>query len=184
MMKIIKPVHTFFVIMIISLCLASCSNNDKTYKALQLTNSETCGLCGMIILNYAGPHAQIAWKDGKHTFYCNILEAFPIILDTAQRQRMGEIFVQDFGGIKWASYSDKWIKAKNAYYVIDSHRLSVMGITYVPFKNKNQAIKFQKQFGGQVVSFNQITNNTISYSYSLMQKKQQEYGPHMSSMDM
>ena len=162
---------------LIMLSLSACSNTSIQYKPVRLSKAEQCSLCGMIIMNYPGPHAQIAWKNGKHTFYCDLFEVMPMVLNTPDRQRMGEIFVQDFSHKKWGSYSNSWIPAQKAYYIINSHQRDAMGISYVPFKTQADAKTFQSKHGGTLLNFAQMTQQVVAHSYALMREKPDEYGP-------
>lgn len=136
----------------------------------------------MVIMNYPGPHSQIVFKDGHHDFYCDLFEVMPLILRKAERERMGKIYVQAFDDKKWGSYHTDWLAADKAYYVIDSRKTNAMGISYVPFKSKQQANSFQKQYGGEIRKFSQLTNAVVKHSYQLMRTKPKLYGPHMTMM--
>ncbi len=147
------------------LFLISCSKVDKfSYEPKNLDSNHICAEDYMIILNYNGPKAQILWKNGKISFYCEVREIFYEVLDIVQSKRIGAIYVQDFSNLKWGSYYDKWMKAEDAYYIIDSRKKGAMGVSYVPFNNKNEALKFQMDNGGKLILFKDINSEILNNS--------------------
>ncbi|WP_440617345.1 nitrous oxide reductase accessory protein NosL [Cysteiniphilum sp. 6C5] len=168
----------FSVVILFAAALSGCGRQSET-QPQDLTKADICSLCGMVILNYSGPHVQIVWKDGKHTFYCDLFEAMSIILNKPDRERMAAIYVQNFDDKAWASYDDEWMLVKDLYFVIDSKQRSAMGISYVPFKSLNNAKIFEQKHGGKLVQFKDITQQVVQNSIDLMQSDPQRYGPMM-----
>ena len=125
----------------------------------------------MIIVNYNGPKAQIIWKDGKRSFYCEVREAFYEYLDKVRGKQILFFYVQDFSNIEWGSYVDKWILASDAFYVIDSKKDGAMGLTYVPFSDYAFASKFLNLYGGKIVKFCDINSDVLSSSSRLLKNR-------------
>jgi len=140
-------------------------------KPINLNKNHMCASDAMIILNYNGPKAQILWKDGSRSFYCEAREAFYELLDKVQSKRILACYVQDFSNLKWGSYIDKWILANDAYYVVDSNKDGAMGLTYVPFSNLDSAKKFHDIHGGDLLKFNEINDKTLSKSAELLKSR-------------
>ena len=136
-----------------------------------LSRSEICASDSMIIVNYNGPKAQIVWKDGKRSFYCEVREAFYDSLDRVRGKQILAFYVQDFSNIEWGSYTDKWILASDAFYVIDSDKDGAMGLTYVPFSNHDFANKFFNLYGGKIVKFSDIDVNILAVSSNLLKNR-------------
>ncbi|HIH2762949.1 MAG TPA: nitrous oxide reductase accessory protein NosL [Candidatus Azoamicus sp.] len=136
-----------------------------------LTKSEICASDSMIIVHYNGPKAQILWKNGKRSFYCEVREAFYEYLDNVRGKQILSFYVQDFSNIEWGSYIDKWIVASDAFYVIDSKKDGAMGLTYVPFSNYDFASKFLNLYGGKIVKFSDINSDILSSSSKLLKNR-------------
>lgn len=138
---------------------------------LNLTKNEICASDSMIIVNYNGPKAQILWKDGSRSFYCEVREAFHESLNKIRGKQISSFYVQDFSGIAWGSYIDRWILASEAFYVIDSRKDGAMGLTYVPFGNYDSANDFFKLYGGKIIKFIDIDDKVIAHSSKLLKNR-------------
>ena len=155
---------------IISLSLILKSNNIEI-KPINLDRNNMCASDAMIIVHYNGPKAQILWKDGTRSFYCEAREAFYELLDKIQNKRILACYVQDFSNLEWGSYIDKWILASEAYYVIDSSKDGAMGLTYVPFSDIKFAKMFLQTYGGKLLKFDEIDANTLTDSANLLKNR-------------
>ena len=133
------------LICIILVLLKTCSSDKHVAKAVSLTRADTCAVCGMIVVDYFGPHVQIIWNDGKRSVYGDLHEAMPQLLNPIEAKRATAIYVQNFDNLKWGSYKGHWMLAKNAFFVINSRKKSAMGVSYVPFQKIENAKNFQKQ---------------------------------------
>lgn len=156
-----------FVFVLFFTLIACSRQENNVYKPEMIPVGTTCASCGMIVLKYSGPHVQVIWKNGKRTFYCDLREIMSEILNKVYFERMGAIYVQNFGGKKWGSYNGNWIKAQTAVYVIFSRKSGSMGQSFVPFKNKDEAREFQKTFGGKIFKFSQITQAVVAQANKL-----------------
>lgn len=129
-----------------------------------LTGAEMCAADGMILRNYDGPKAQILWRDGQRTFYCEAREAFAIWLDRIQRKRIVEFYVQDFADRPWGNYSDHWIRAQDAIFVIESKQHGAMGSSFVSFLDPVDANVFSIEHGGRQLRLSKITSDVYAAS--------------------
>lgn len=145
--------------------------DDIKLSPVNLSKSQMCASDAMIIFNYSGPKAQILWKNGTRSFYCEAREAFYESTNNLQSKQIKAFYVQDFSGLKWGSYVDKWMLAKDALYVIDSSQDGAMGVTYVPFSDKNFANEFLNLHGGKLLKFEDINLDVLSGSNELLKQR-------------
>lgn len=167
-----KRIICIFLLLFINIAVAATQHN-----AIPLTREHVCALDGMILMDHAGPKAQIIWKDGKRTFYCDVREAFTVWLDPIQQKRINQFFIQNFDSLEWGAHTGNWINAKAAYFVIDSRKRGAMGLSYVPFSKKSEAETFQKKEGGKVVTFDEMTATVLEESQMLMRRHPEKYMP-------
>ncbi|MCX7117910.1 MAG: nitrous oxide reductase accessory protein NosL [Legionellales bacterium] len=161
----------------IVLLLLGCGEKHLQERAQRLTPETTCAMDGMILMDFAGSKAQILWKDGHRTFYCEAREAFSVWLDPIQKPRISIFFLQDLGGVPWGAYVDRWHPAAQMYLVIDSKKAGAMGLSYVPFLNRKDAEAFQSTHGGQLIPLAKITEKTLEHSEALMRQHPKRYTP-------
>ena len=109
----------------------------------ELTGAEVCAVDGMILRDYDGPKAQILWRDGRRTFYCEAREAFAEWSDRIRRKRILEFYVQDFADRPWGHYPGHWIRAGEAVFVIESEMRGAMGSSFVSFRDPEHAAAFR-----------------------------------------
>lgn len=145
--------------------------NDLDIKSVNLNKSQMCASDAMVIIDYKGPKAQILWKNGTRSFYCEAREAFYELTNNLKSRQIKEFFVQDFSGLDWGSYIDKWILAKNSYYVIDSRKDGAMGVTYVPFSDIIFADEFLRLNGGKLLKFEEINLGVLAISNDLLKNR-------------
>jgi thiamine biosynthesis lipoprotein len=139
--------------------------DDREAAAPQtLTGAEVCAIDGMILRDYDGPKAQILWRDGQRTFYCEAREAFGEWMDRVRRKRISEFYVQDFGGRGWGNYPDRWIRAQDAVFVIESEKLGAMGSSFASFLDPAEADAFSAQHGGRSLRLTEITPDVYAAS--------------------
>ena len=147
------------------------SSNLVDIVPMNLNRGHMCACDSMIIVNYQGPKAQIIWKDGKRSYYCEVREAFYESTNKITNKNIRAFFVQDFANLTWGSYIDKWVLANNMFYVIDSSKDGAMGLTYVPFSNVASANEFLMEFGGKLVSYGDINSDVLSYSMETLKNR-------------
>jgi len=67
------------------------------------------------------------------------------------------VYVQDMGKADWNKPLGHWIDAKTAFYVAYSRRMGSMGPTLGAFAREEDARAFVKEYGGEVLRFDQVT---------------------------
>ncbi len=154
----LKPLSMGVLALSVSLSL-SCegAKNQAPAEPVNLTQDVTCASDGMMLMEFDGPKAQILWENGERSFFCEAREAFEFWTNPIQRNRIHAFYVQDFGGVEWGSYPDRWILARDAIFVIGSKKLGAMGITYVSFAKPSDARLFQLEQGGRTLLLEEIT---------------------------
>ena len=142
--------------------LAACgrqdANGDATLVAVEIDDSTSCVLDGMLLADYPGPKAQIHY-DGltQPDWFCDTVEMFSLYLNPEQARRVSALFVQDMGKADWDQPRGHWIDARTAIYVHGSQRRGSMGPTIASFATEQDARAFAGQYGGTVLRFAEIT---------------------------
>ena len=144
--------------------LTACSpGKAKLPPPRKITSATTSKLCGMFLKQYPGPESQIIYRNGKTYFFCDTVELLEWIHLKSVAARVPLVmYVQDMTHNSWEHPNDRFINAKNAYYVIGSKRMGCMGPTFVSFSNKTAANKFIEKYGGKIYKFNEITVKMIN----------------------
>lgn len=166
-----KYISFIFFILCLLFFVFYFKKNDTDLGPVNLNRAQMCASDAMIIVNYRGPKAQILWKNGTRSFYCEAREAFYESTNVLTSKQIKAFFVQDFSGVAWGSYIDKWIFAKDAYYVIDSSQDGAMGVTYVPFSDVKFAQEFLNLHGGKLLKFEEINLDVLSRSNDLLKNR-------------
>ena len=165
--KLLAIIATF-IISITS--LTSCSDNTEQQKvihqAVAMESSDECHLCGMLITRFDGPKGEVFRKEqGDKVFkFCSTRDMFSYYLDPENQRNVAQMLVHDMSKMPWGSDSidDKYfIDAKTAWYVAGSEKTGAMGQTLASFSEQSDANAFAKEFGGTVISFKDISLDTL-----------------------
>lgn len=143
------------------LSLAGCGEPIKP-DPQEIKVGTSCALDGMLLLDYPGPKAQIHYDQGEPDFFCDTMEMFASYLEPEQRKRVLAIYTQDMGKADWRKPEGHWIDARTAFYVTGSQRAGSMGPTLASFANEADAQAFIKQYGGQLLHFDQVRPETVT----------------------
>jgi len=145
----------------ILLLLGAC-NQDSGFKVkpMPIKPEHQCAVDGMILTAFSGPKAQMHYKDRPKDkmvdHYCETEEMFKVFLEPGISARIYEMFVQDTAKVDWEKPMGNWIKAKEAVYIGNSSKDGAMGKTFAPFSSKEDALKFQKKYGGVFLKFDEL----------------------------
>jgi copper chaperone NosL len=150
------------------------TKTQQVAEPIELTQEATCDADGMMIMEFDGPKAQILWENGERSFFCEAREAFEFWTNPIQRNRIRAFYLQDFGGVGWGSYPDRWILAQDATFVIGSKKLGAMGISYVSFAKPSDARIFQLEHGGRSLLLEEITPEVFESSQMDQIRQMQE----------
>lgn len=106
--------------------LTGCSDEAVQAQALapvEIDRATSCELDGMLLIDYAGPKAQIHYAgQEKPSFFCDTVELFNTLLAGEQVRAVRMVYVQDMGKADWEHPEGHWIDAKTAIYVVGSKR--------------------------------------------------------------
>ena len=164
-----KKITVLFTLLL-TLALTACSDNSEQLKMLQqavkIESGEECHLCGMLITNFDGPKGEAYRKEqGDHVFkFCSTRDMFSYYLEPENTRNVSQMFVHDMSKMPWGSDSidDKhFIDAKNAWYVAGSEKTGAMGKTLASFSLQTDATAFAKEFGGKVLPFTAINQDSL-----------------------
>jgi copper chaperone NosL len=127
----------------------------------KLTEFAVGNYCGMILTEHAGPKAQLFEKgQNDPLWFSAVRDALAYIRLPGEAQSVVAIYVHDMGNAQsWENPQTEgiWILAETAFYVINSSKQGGMGmIEVVPFGEREKAVKFAEEFGGQIVKYKEI----------------------------
>jgi len=155
---------------LISVFVTACSDKDAQqqviHKAVAMESSDECHLCGMLITHFDGPKSEIFRKEQADTVFkfCSTRDMFSYYLDPENTRNVSQILVHDMSKMPWGSDSidDKYfIDAKIAWYVVGSEKKGAMGKTLASFSLQSDAQAFAKEFGGNVLSFKDVNQDSL-----------------------
>lgn len=159
-----KHVRRTLILAMATIALAACgqSNTSTAIVPLEINQSTSCSLDGMLLADYPGPKAQIHYAgQPEPDFFCDTVEMFHMFLNPEQVRAVRGMFVQDMGKADWDVPRGHWIDAKNAWYVYGSKRDGSMGPTIASFAVEADAAKFAAEYGGKVYRFAEITADMV-----------------------
>ncbi|MBV6340197.1 nitrous oxide reductase accessory protein NosL [Candidatus Magnetobacterium casense] len=137
-------------------------------QAVELTRKHACAVCGMILVDFPGAKGQIHYTNGKYDVFCGTMDMFSYYFQPDTPKNISAIFTNDMGSAQWRTL---WIDAKNAYYVYDEKKSGAMGDPFMPFLKEEKAMNFTGLYGGEILSFDNITPDML--------KPFQELNPHI-----
>jgi copper chaperone NosL len=150
-----------------AILLAGCKDGKESAAALkpqEIGRHDRCHLCGMVILNYEGPKAQVYLKNvAEPVKFCSTRDAFTFALQPENQRRLQAFFVTDLSRTAWDKpTAESFMDAKSAYFVLGSRREGAMGSEAVPFSVQKDAEGFQKREGGKILRYGDITLNALN----------------------
>jgi copper chaperone NosL len=111
------------------------------------SSKEFCNVCGMHLVKHYKTNHTAEFKNGHKEQYCSL----HCLTDVHKNyeDKIKEIQVVD-------TNSSKLIDAKKAFYVVGSSKEGTMSsVSEYAFSKKDEAEKFQKEFGGTVYTFDE-----------------------------
>lgn len=167
MSNLIKYLTILVCLSSISACSDNKNSDELIHKAVAMESSDQCHLCGMLITRFGGPKGEVFRQDQTDTVlkFCSTIDMFSYYLDPENTRNVSQMMVHDMSKMAWGSDSindEHLINAKTAWYVINSSKMGAMGKTLASFSLQKDAQAFADEFGGQVVSFTEINQDTIN----------------------
>jgi copper chaperone NosL len=113
--------------------------------------------CRMTLTEHVGPKGQILLKGLEEPlWFTSVHDAFTYVgQDLVNEDEMAGFWVNDMGKGSWEKPAPgSWIEAETALYVVESKKSAAMGGNEaVPFKEREPAEAFAKEFGGRIVDY-------------------------------
>jgi nitrous oxide reductase accessory protein NosL len=114
------------------------------------SSKEFCNVCGMPLTKYYKTNHATEFKNGHKEQYCSIHCQAQI--HEEHEDKIKNIQVVDTNSLKF-------IDAKSAFYVVGSSKAGTMSpVSKYAFSTKDEAVKFQKEFGGEIHTFDESLN--------------------------
>lgn len=151
----------FVLSLVFVIMLTACNKPAAPMLPQEITAGTSCTLDGMTLADFPGPKGQIHYARGNPDYFCDTMEMFSIYLQPEQKKRITGIFTQDMAKTDWEKPQGNWIDAKQAFYIFGSKKTGSMGPTLAAFARQQDAEKFAQEFGGQVLSFDQVTSDMV-----------------------
>jgi copper chaperone NosL len=156
-----------FVLLLASLLLvAGCDGDEAAPPPPQEpTGEDISHYDQMILLNHAGPKAQIHLESSDEpVWFSSVRDAFAFHFLPEEPRDIAAIYVTDMGRAEtWDNPGPGvWIEARDALYVIGSEMRGGMGAEEpVPFGDRAEADAFAAEHGGEVVAFEDVPEDYV-----------------------
>ncbi|MBW0147311.1 nitrous oxide reductase accessory protein NosL [Marinobacter arenosus] len=147
---------------------SACGNNgeqaDARPQPVHFASGDECHVCGMVIEGFPGPKGEaITEKDQRVRKFCSTRDMFAWLLQPENASRGHTLYVHDMAQTDWQNPDDAaLIDARKAFYVVGSDQDGAMGPTLASFADESGAEAFRKQYGGQVLAYEEITMEQVN----------------------
>lgn len=147
--------------------LVACDSGSEGEKPppAALTRDAIGHYCGMIVVDHAGPKAQIHLRSGEQVvWFTSVRDGISFTRLPEEPDDIAAFYVNDIASTEdWNNPGDEtWIDAHSAVYVIDSTRRGGMGaLEAVPFSDEAAAKAFAKEYGGRIVKLEEIPDDYV-----------------------
>ncbi len=150
------------ILITLSLLIGACEQNSINEKPKPniLTDDAIGHSDKMIVVNHKGPKAQIFLKGIKEPlWFSSVRDAIAYIKSDEKTSPIIVAYVNDVGKAEsWENMGkNNWIDVEDAFFVVGSDAIGGMGAPeLVPFSNKEAALDFIKERGGEILLINDI----------------------------
>lgn len=158
-----KLIRCLLIVSLLSACSKHEDGHQTIHQAAAIESADECHLCGMLITHFAGPKGELFRKgltaeEGKKVHkFCSTRDMFSFYLDPENKRNVTTLYVHDMSKSPWDSPNDNYfIDAKTAWFVAGSEKTGAMGKTLASFSEQHDAQQFANDYGGQVLSFQDI----------------------------
>lgn len=148
------------------LCLSGCGDEQILPEPRALTRHSNGFYCNMIIVDHPGPKGQV-FEAGKNTplWFPSVRDALTYIMLPGEAQSIEAFYVHDMGRARsWETPQNEgiWIKARDAFFVLDSNKRGGMGgRETIPFKDRLAAEAFTAKHGGRIARYTEIPQDYV-----------------------
>ncbi len=163
-------------------CQGSESSDGEMPEPVALTQGDQCEVCGMVIPNHPGPSAEIFYADNEPSGHENparfdsTWEAFQYDFERQNRGWTHDVFyVTDYSSVDYELTTDggdtlisthvaaeDFVDATTVTFVVGSEVKGAMGRDLIGFSETADAEQFQRDHGGDLRSFDEVTEQTIA----------------------
>ncbi|MFA9460045.1 nitrous oxide reductase accessory protein NosL [Thiohalorhabdus methylotrophus] len=163
--------RNLFAALSVALLLLACSGGGQRTAAPDPEapdRSAACAVCGMTVVDYPGPKAQLFLKGkSEPRHFCSTRDFFAYLLegDSPRAHRIRALYVNDMGVTPWDrpnKTDPAWIPAREAFYVVGSDRRGAMGPTLASFAGRSAAEAFRADHGGEIRRFEDIDRALVA----------------------
>nr|WP_092013415.1 nitrous oxide reductase accessory protein NosL [Marinobacter daqiaonensis] len=161
------------LILILTSILVACSGSEETAQArpdpVHFESGDECHVCGMAITRFPGPKGQaISGEESQVRKFCSTRDMFSWAMQPENINRDYTLYVHDMAQTDWEHPDDTaLIDAREAWFVVGSERTGAMGPTLASFAAQSDAETFAGQYGGEVVPFDGITMEHLSFGAAM-----------------
>lgn len=159
---------TYWVCLIFVVVCMGCSQESEQVpaRAQPVSNDHIGYYCNMIVVNHAGPKGQIQLTNKDQAlWFTSVRDTIAFTLLPEEPKNIAAIFVTAMDQSEWDHPENElshWLAAESAWYVIRSEKRGGMGqLEAIPFEERNSALKFAEQHGGEVVAYDAIPRDYI-----------------------
>lgn len=153
-------------------CLGEDTDDESDPEPVDLTDGQTCEVCGMVIEDHYGPAVQAFYEDPPvdtegPVAFDSVLEF--VTFDADQRARgyhWDVAYATDYTTVSYeiteqadgsyisthAAASD-FARLGSLYFVIDSDIVGAMGPDAHPFSDRDEAVELTNAYGGSIVEW-------------------------------
>lgn len=143
-----------------SLLLTACDDGGPQAEApppVAPTRDAVTHFGGMMLLDHAGPRAQIHLTGGEVLWFPAVSDAVAFTLLPEESKAIAAIYVSDMATAQGWAEPDTWVLHDAALYVIDSEARGGMAMPEaVPFSARPAAEAFVARHGGRIVGWADI----------------------------
>ncbi len=147
---------------LLACALAGCGESEEisaAYAPHPVGEHDRCHLCGMVIVHYPGPKAEIFIKDVDEPLkFCSGRDAFTFALQPENARRLKAFFIHDLAKTNWDKPDDAAFAAANSLFYVYGHKVpGVMGNEPAGFGSEAAARDFIAREGGRLLKYEDIT---------------------------
>lgn len=154
----------------LAVLLAACGGDEggqgqRPPPQAAIPQDATGHYCGMFLFEHKGPKGQILLRGREQpVWFTTIREVFAYTHLPEESRAIAATYVQDMARIRpdQSFPDDAWIDAQQAWYLILSSYIGGMGVhDALPFSDQAAARRYQQQYGGHIVAFDDVPRDYI-----------------------
>lgn len=147
------------VLMLAMLMLAGCTQKGServvspNLEPVPIPQEARCPECGMFVKDYENWACEVILNSKEVKFFDDPGDMF--IYYTKHRDDIAKIYCRDY-------YTQEWVDAERAYYVVDAAIPTPMGFGIVVFASLDDAESFRNDYpSGDILSFPEVVKRGV-----------------------